>query len=99
MLALATRADLADAVDGLAGRLQLGHGGVRVLFRNDHGHADAEMHRVFNCGIGMIVVAEAARAEAVMQRLTQAGESPVRIGETIAHDCGEPVKTAGSLKF
>lgn len=63
------------------------------------GVAEAEMLRTFNCGIGMIVVADAAQADAVMERLTQAGESPVRIGETIAHEGGEPVKTAGSLKL
>lgn len=63
------------------------------------GVAQAEMLRTFNCGIGMIVVASADKAEAVMERLRQAGESPVRIGETIAHESGEPVTTFGSLKL
>ena len=57
------------------------------------------MLRTFNCGIGMIVVASADKADTVMERLAKAGENPVRIGETIAHAGGEPVQTAGSLKL
>ena len=50
-------------------------------------------------GIGMIVVARPDKADVVIERLRQAGESPVRIGETIAHASGERVQTAGSLKL
>jgi phosphoribosylformylglycinamidine cyclo-ligase len=57
------------------------------------------MLRTFNCGIGMIVVASADQADDVMQRLSRAGESPVRIGETITHAGGEPVQTSGRLKI
>jgi phosphoribosylformylglycinamidine cyclo-ligase len=46
------------------------HGGV----------ADAEMHRVFNCGIGMIVIVAEADADAALAQLTAAGESVTRIG-------------------
>ena len=42
---------------------------------------DAEMLRTFNCGIGMIVVADKAHADAVIASLTEAGEQPVIIGE------------------
>ncbi|KAB0269503.1 phosphoribosylformylglycinamidine cyclo-ligase [Microvirga brassicacearum] len=63
------------------------------------GVAEAEMLRTFNCGIGMIVVAAADRAENVMQDLRNAGENPVRIGKTIAHDDGEQVRTSGHLKL
>jgi len=42
---------------------------------------DAEMLRTFNCGIGMIVVADQAGADAVVAALTDAGEQPVVIGE------------------
>jgi len=41
---------------------------------------DAEMLRTFNCGIGMVVVAEAARRESVLDALVAAGERPVVIG-------------------
>jgi phosphoribosylformylglycinamidine cyclo-ligase len=61
------------------------------------GVAEAEMLRTFNCGIGMIVVAAADQAEAVLQGLREAGENPVRIGETIVNEGGDPVRTAGRL--
>jgi len=41
------------------------------------------MLRTFNCGIGMIVVAEKARAEEVVAALGAAGETPVIVGEII----------------
>jgi phosphoribosylformylglycinamidine cyclo-ligase len=63
------------------------------------GVAESEMLRTFNCGIGMIVVASADEAEAVVERLRQAGETPARIGETVAHTGGERVQTSGSLKL
>ena len=44
---------------------------------------DAEMLRTFNCGIGMIVVAEKARANDVVKALADAGETPAIIGEII----------------
>ena len=46
--------------------------------------AEREMLRTFNCGVGMIVVAEAARAAEVEAALKAAGESPVRMGEVVA---------------
>ena len=44
---------------------------------------DAEMHRVFNCGIGMVVVVAAADADAAISRLRAAGETVARIGEIV----------------
>ena len=44
------------------------------------GVADAEMHRVFNCGIGMAVVVAAADAGRAMAELAAAGETVWRIG-------------------
>jgi len=43
--------------------------------------AEAEMHRVFNCGIGMVMVVAAAQAERAIQALQQQGETVFRIGE------------------
>ena len=44
---------------------------------------DAEMHRTFNCGIGMVVVVAAAQADAALALLREAGEAAQLIG-TIA---------------
>jgi phosphoribosylformylglycinamidine cyclo-ligase len=55
------------------------HGGV----------ADAEMHRVFNCGIGMTVIVSADNADAAIAQLTAAGETVSRIGVIRARAEGE----------
>jgi len=55
------------------------HGGV----------ADTEMHRVFNCGIGMAVIVAAEHAEAAMAQLQAAGEMVYRIGAIRARREGE----------
>ena len=48
------------------------------------GHLDdTEMLRTFNCGIGMVVVAEKERAKDVLKALKDAGEAPVVIGDVI----------------
>jgi len=43
--------------------------------------AEAEMHRVFNCGIGMVVIVAPGDAAEAMQRLQREGETVFRIGE------------------
>ncbi len=58
------------------------HGGV----------ADAEMHRVFNCGIGMAVIVAKENADAAIAQLQAAGETVTRIGE-IRERQGEEVQT------
>jgi phosphoribosylformylglycinamidine cyclo-ligase len=58
--------------------------------QTEGGVADLEMHRTFNCGIGMIAVLPAAQADAAMAELRAAGESPALIGEVIAQPSGEP---------
>ncbi|MFO1325273.1 MAG: phosphoribosylformylglycinamidine cyclo-ligase [Burkholderiales bacterium] len=52
--------------------------------------ADGEMHRVFNCGIGMAVVVDAALAERAIKVLDGAGERAQRIGTIVPRPAGEP---------
>jgi phosphoribosylaminoimidazole (AIR) synthetase len=42
--------------------------------------AESEMHRVFNCGIGMVVVVARENAQQAVQVLREAGEPAVVIG-------------------
>ena len=44
---------------------------------------DTEMLRTFNCGVGMIIVADKKRAGDVVAALKEAGEKPVLIGDVI----------------
>ncbi len=41
----------------------------------------AEMYRTFNCGVGMILVVNAADADAAIAHLTQSGETAFKVGE------------------
>jgi phosphoribosylformylglycinamidine cyclo-ligase len=58
--------------------------------------ATPEMLRTFNCGIGMVVVVAADRIEAVEASLSEAGESPVRLGR-ITPRAEAPVTFTGTL--
>ena len=51
--------------------------------------AEDEMHRVFNCGIGMIVVVSQQDADAAIAYLQAAGETVSRIGEIRAREGDE----------
>ncbi|MGN6704174.1 MAG: phosphoribosylformylglycinamidine cyclo-ligase [Burkholderiaceae bacterium] len=56
-----------------------------------HGNvADAEMHRVFNCGIGMTVIVAQKNADAAIAQLRAAGEMVTKIGEIRERREGEP---------
>jgi phosphoribosylformylglycinamidine cyclo-ligase len=54
--------------------------------------ADAEMHRTFNCGIGMVVVVDAADADRALALLAGLGENAARIGEVRAGSGGVQVR-------
>jgi phosphoribosylformylglycinamidine cyclo-ligase len=58
------------------------HGGV----------ADHEMHRVFNCGIGMVVIVSSEQADAAQAQLAASGETVMRIG-TIRARVGDEAQT------
>jgi len=52
--------------------------------------AEAEMQRVFNCGIGMALVVAAGDADAAVPALSGAGETVFRIGRIEARKGAEP---------
>jgi phosphoribosylformylglycinamidine cyclo-ligase len=55
--------------------------------------AEAEMHRVFNCGIGMVVVVAPEHADRATLILAAAGESVHRIGSIVERASGAPATT------
>ncbi len=58
-----------------------------------HGNvADSEMHRVFNCGIGMVVIVSKENADAAIAQLRSSGETVFTIGE-IRERVGEEPQT------
>jgi len=54
------------------------------------GVEEAEMHRVFNCGIGMVVVVAPGDAKRAMQQLRASGETVYAIGTIEKGPAGEP---------
>jgi phosphoribosylformylglycinamidine cyclo-ligase len=78
---------------GLAAALDLARVPVLPVFRwlaAQGNIAEREMLRTFNCGIGMVAVVEAARADAVMAVLTREGETALRLGAIEAATPGAP---------
>ena len=56
-----------------------------------HGNvADEEMHRVFNCGIGMVVIVSKENADKAVSALEISGETVYRIGEIRQRIGNEP---------
>lgn len=58
--------------------------------QREGGVLDGEMHRVFNCGIGMTVVVASADVEAALACLKHNGERAWRIGEIVERPPGVP---------
>ena len=58
--------------------------------QSEGGIADSEMHRVFNCGIGMVLVVAPEHAEQAVRSLAAAGESAYRIGAIAQRSGDEP---------
>ena len=54
------------------------------------GVADAEMVRVFNCGIGMVVIVSADQADAAIQSLKAEGLHAWTVGEVVERPTGAP---------
>ncbi|RZS78350.1 phosphoribosylformylglycinamidine cyclo-ligase [Pigmentiphaga kullae] len=76
---------------GLAARLHRDAWKMPELFtwlQREGQVADTEMHRVFNCGIGMVVVVSADQADAVAATLRDQGETVYRLGEIVDQQPG-----------
>ncbi len=68
----------------LAARLHAANWELPELFKwlqQEGGIEDAEMHRVFNCGIGMVIVVSAADAAVVQATFEAEGETVYVLGE------------------
>jgi phosphoribosylformylglycinamidine cyclo-ligase len=79
--------------DGLTARIDRAAWPFPPLFewlKKQGGVADAEMLRVFNCGIGMAVVVSREDAQAAARALTGSGERVYRIGVIEERQSGEP---------
>jgi phosphoribosylformylglycinamidine cyclo-ligase len=86
--------------DGLGARIDLGALPVLPVFRwlaEQGGVAEREMLRTFNCGVGMVVIGAAGKADEVEEALRAAGEEPVRLGAVIAASGDERVVYEGTL--
>jgi len=84
--------------EALAAAIDAGAWPLPPVFRwlQEQGNvADAEMRRVFNCGIGMVVVIGAEHAEDALARLAAAGETAWRIGAIRPRAPGEPQAVVG----
>jgi phosphoribosylformylglycinamidine cyclo-ligase len=51
---------------------------------------NAEMHRVFNCGIGLVLVVDRDAAQATIDRLATLGEAAYVIGTVEQRKSGSP---------
>ncbi len=79
--------------DRLAARVERAAWPMPPLFRwlQEQGNiADAELYRVFNCGIGMVVVVREADAARAIKMLKAAGETAWRIGRITRRKKNEP---------
>jgi len=78
--------------EGVAAVLQKSAWPMPPLFnwlQQQGGVAESEMHRVFNCGIGMTLIVGEADAATAMRVLTEAGEQVYRIGRIEARSPGQ----------
>jgi phosphoribosylformylglycinamidine cyclo-ligase len=83
--------------DGLGARIDLGAWSLPPVFRwlaDAGGLAQAELLKTFNAGIGLVLVVDPDRAEALKGLLTGAGETVHRIGIV---DDQETIRYSGTL--
>ena len=87
--------------EGLACEIDLSAWDLPAVFRwlaETAGMSEPELLKTFNCGIGMMLVVDPARVDAVEAALKEAGEAPLRMGRIVAQDAsGEGVIYKGRL--
>jgi len=79
--------------DALQARIERGRWHRPPIFEwlQREGRVDeAEMHRVFNCGIGFVIAVASGDAERAIAFLRAAGETATLIGEIVARPAGAP---------
>lgn len=79
--------------EGLSARISQSAWTLPPLFQwlQEQGQvADTEMHRVFNCGIGMVIVVAADQAAAIAATLQEQGETVFDLGEIVPQENGMP---------
>lgn len=60
--------------------------------------AESEMHRVLNCGVGMVICVAPEKAEAALANLRESGEQPWIIGQIAACTPDQPQVQLNNLK-
>jgi phosphoribosylformylglycinamidine cyclo-ligase len=83
--------------EGLGAEINLSAWGLPPVFRwlaETAGMAEPELLKTFNCGIGMIAVVAAGRADALTKLLSDMGETVVPLGHVTA---GQGVSYRGAL--
>ena len=75
--------------DNLAAKLDSNSWNLPEIFQflQANGNIDMmEMYRVFNCGVGMVLVVPAEQSSAVIQHMNEQGEKAWLIGEITANE-------------
>ena len=88
--------------EGLDAEVDLGAIAVLPVFQwlaKEAGIAEHEMLRTFNCGIGMVAVADEKNAGAVIDAFRQAGDHAARIGKLVAGSGEAKTVYRGALKL
>lgn len=78
---------------GLQARIEQSAWAMPPLFswlQREGGIEDQEMHRVFNCGIGMVLVVPADQADSIRAFLDAQGETVYVLGNIAQQPAGEP---------
>ena len=79
--------------EGLSARMEKSSWTLPPLFQwlQQEGQVDdTEMHRVFNCGIGMVIVVAADQAAAITATLQEQGETVFDLGQIVRQEDGMP---------